>query len=217
MSRKIRKAAVLGAGVMGSKIAALLAGVDVPTYLLDIVPKELDAQDAKKGLTEDSPAFRSKLARAGIQSTQGARPPAMFISDDAKLVTPGNFEDDLERLADVDWVIEGVVEDLQVKRGLLRKVEECLKPGAILSTNTSGLSIKSISEELSADTKTRFLGTHFFNPPRHMKLLEIIPGEATDQGFSRSWRTSASGDWARAWSLPRTRPTSLPTGSESTR
>ncbi len=182
-TRKIRKAAVLGAGVMGSKIAALLAGVDIPTYLLDVVPKELDAQDTKKGLTLDSPAFRSKLAAAGLQSTRAARPPAMFIPDDARLVTPGNFEDHLEWLADVDWVIEGVVEDLQVKRDLLRKVEKCLKPGAIVSTNTSGLSIEKISEELSPDTRTRFLGTHFFNPPRHMNLLEIIPGKSTDEGL----------------------------------
>jgi 3-hydroxyacyl-CoA dehydrogenase len=180
-TRKIRKAAVLGAGVMGSKIAALLAGVDIPTCLLDIVPAEPDAGDVKKGLTKDSPDFRSKLARAGIQSTQGARPPAMFIAADAKLITPGNFEDNLEWLADVDWVIEGVVEDLKVKRDLLREVEKHLKPGAILSTNTSGLSVNMISEELSKETREHFLGTHFFNPPRHMKLLEIIPGKSTDR------------------------------------
>jgi len=115
-SRNIRKAAVLGAGVMGSRIAALLAGVDVPTYLLDIVPPELDDQDTKKKLTKESPVFRNKLATRGIQATQGARPPAMLIPEDAKLVTPGNFEDHLHWLSEVDWVIEGVVEDLHIKR-----------------------------------------------------------------------------------------------------
>ncbi len=180
-SRKIRKAAVLGAGVMGSRIAALLAGVDVNTYLLDIVPGELDDQDVKKKLTKESPAFRNKLAVNGIQATQGARPPAMFIPEDAKMITPGNFEDHLQLLSEVDWVIEGVVEDLQIKKELLRKVEGHIKPGTIISTNTSGLSIEKISEELSGETRTNFLGTHFFNPPRHMKLLEIIPGKSTDK------------------------------------
>ena len=178
---KIRKAAVLGAGVMGSKIAALLAGVDIPTYLLDIVPKELDAQDAKKKLTLESPDFRNKLARMGMQGTQGARPPAMFIPADAKLITPGNFEDHMQWLSNADWIIEGVVEDLAIKKELLKKVEQFIKPGAIISTNTSGISIEKISEDLSGETRKHFLGTHFFNPPRHMKLLEIIPGKNTDK------------------------------------
>ena len=129
MSRRtIRKAAVLGAGVMGSRIAALLAGVDIPTYLLDIVPRDLDEQDVKKGLTKESPDFRNKLAKMGIQGTIGVRPPAMFIADDAKLITPGNFEDHLQWLADADWVIEGVVEDIGIKKELLRKIEPFLKP-----------------------------------------------------------------------------------------
>ena len=182
MSRpRIRKAAVLGAGVMGSRIAALLAGVDIFTYLLDIVPGEPDAQDAKKGLTRESPEFRSKLARMGIQGTMGASPPAMFTAQDAKLITPGNFEDHLQWLSEVDWIIEAVAEDLAIKKDLLRRVEKSMKPGAILSTNTSGLPIDRISEDLSAETKSRFLGTHFFNPPRHMKLVEIISGKATDK------------------------------------
>ncbi len=180
-NRHIRKAAVLGSGVMGSRIAALLAGVGIPTYLLDIVPKELDEKDIKKGLTRESPAFRNKLAQMGIQGTIGARPPAMFVADDARLITPGNFEDHLSWLSDADWIIEGVIENLPIKKELLRKVEPFLKPDAILSTNTSGLSIEKISEDFSPDVKTRFLGTHFFNPPRHMKLLEIIPGAHTDK------------------------------------
>ncbi|MDM7999573.1 MAG: 3-hydroxyacyl-CoA dehydrogenase NAD-binding domain-containing protein [Dehalococcoidia bacterium] len=176
----IRKAAVLGAGVMGSKIAALLAGVDIPTYLLDIVPKELDQKDIKKGLTRESPEFRNKLAKAGIDGTVGASPPALFSPADLKLVTVGNFEDNLGWLADADWVIEVVAEDLKIKTDLLKKVEAVIRPGTIISTNTSGLSIEKISEALSKETRTHFLGTHFFNPPRHMKLLEIIPGKTTD-------------------------------------
>ena len=178
---QVKKAAVLGAGVMGSRIAALLAGVDIPTYLLDIVLKEPDAEDLKKKLTRESPAFRNKLARNGIQGTIGTRPPAMFLPDDARLITPGNFEDNLDWLRDVDWIIEGVVEDLKIKHALLEKVGPHIKPGAILSTNTSGLSIEKIAEALPKSVRSRFMGTHFFNPPRHMKLLEFIPGKATDR------------------------------------
>jgi 3-hydroxyacyl-CoA dehydrogenase len=182
MKRKIiRKAAVLGSGVMGSRIAALLAGVDIPTYLLDIVPPELDKQDIKKGLTRESPQFRNKLAIMGIQGTIGASPPAMYVPADAKLITPGNFEDHLQRLTEVDWIIEVVVEDLRIKKELLGKVVPFIKPGAIFSTNTSGLSIERIAEGLPKEIRTNFLGTHFFNPPRHMKLMEIIPGRLTDK------------------------------------
>ncbi|MBN2099354.1 MAG: enoyl-CoA hydratase/isomerase family protein [Dehalococcoidia bacterium] len=177
----IRKAAVLGAGVMGSKIAALLAGVDIPTYLLDIVPKDLDQKDVKKGLTKESPEFRNKLAKMGIDGTVMASPPALFSPSDLKLVTVGNFEDNLAWLADADWVIEVVAEDLRIKMDLLKRVEKIIRPGTIVSTNTSGLSIEKISEALSKDARAYFLGTHFFNPPRHMKLLEIIPGRSTDQ------------------------------------
>ncbi|MCJ7521517.1 MAG: 3-hydroxyacyl-CoA dehydrogenase NAD-binding domain-containing protein, partial [Dehalococcoidia bacterium] len=138
-------------------------------------------QDVKKGLTRESPAFRNKLALMGIQGTQGARPPAMFVPNDAKLITPGNFEDNLEWLSEVDWIIEGIVEDLEIKKELLKKVEKFVKPGTIISTNTSGLSIEKISEGLSEEIRRNFLGTHFFNPPRHMKLLEIIPGKTTDK------------------------------------
>jgi 3-hydroxyacyl-CoA dehydrogenase len=176
----IRKAAVLGAGVMGSKIAALLAGVDIPTYLLDIVPKDLDQKDVKKGLTRESPEFRNKLAKAGIDGTVMASPPALFSPSDLKLVTVGNFEDNLGWLADADWVIEVVAEDLNIKTDLMKKVEAVIKRGTFISTNTSGLSIDKISEALSKDARAYFLGTHFFNPPRHMKLLEIIPGKSTD-------------------------------------
>jgi 3-hydroxyacyl-CoA dehydrogenase len=178
--RKIKEAAVLGAGVMGSRIAALLAGVGIQTYLLDIVPTALDEKDMKKGLTETSPAFRNKLAIAGIQGTIGNSPPAIFAAEDAKLVKPGNFEDHLGWISDADWIIEVVAERLDIKRELLKRVAAHRKPGAIVSTNTSGLSIEAISGDLSEEFRAHFLGTHFFNPPRHMRLLEIIPGKSTN-------------------------------------
>lgn len=179
MKRKIRKAAVLGAGVMGSTVAAHLANVGIPTYLLDIVPRELTEEDKKRGLTAENPAFRSKLARIGIENALKASPAAFYVPEDAKLMTPGNFEDHMHWLSEVDWIIEAVVEDLEIKRALLERVERFRSPGTIVSTNTSGLSIDKISEKLSPEFTEYFLGTHFFNPPRYMKLLEIIPGKST--------------------------------------
>lgn len=179
---RIRKAAVLGAGAMGSRIAALLAGADIPTLLLDIVPPELDQKDLKKGLTRESPAFRNKLARVGLDGAAMAAPAAFFSPADAKLVTPGNLEDHLGWLADADWVIEAVAEDLKIKAGLLARIDGVLAAGAIVSTSTSGLSVDRISEGLSKERRPFFLGTHFFNPPRQMRLLEVVPGRSTDPG-----------------------------------
>ncbi|MCL0079898.1 3-hydroxyacyl-CoA dehydrogenase/enoyl-CoA hydratase family protein [Dehalococcoidia bacterium] len=179
MKRKIRKAAVLGAGVMGSTIAAHLANAGIPTYLLDIVPGELTEEDKKRGLTPESPAFRSKLAQKGLENALKARPAAFYVPEDAKLVTPGNFEDHMQLISDVDWIIEVVIENLEIKKALLKRVEQFRSPGTIVTTNTSGISIDKMSEELSQEFKEHFLGTHFFNPPRYMKLLEIIPGKST--------------------------------------
>ena len=179
MQRRIKKVAVLGSGVMGSSIAALMASVGIETYLLDIVPKELDAQDIKKGLTLENPAFRNKLAQTALNNAVKAKPAAFLVPENAKLVTVGNFEDHLSCVSEVDWIIEVVVERLDIKKALLKKVEAFRRPGTIISTNTSGLSVNRISEELSDECKQHFLGTHFFNPPRYMKLLEIIPSNST--------------------------------------
>ncbi len=168
---RIRKAAVLGAGVMGSRMAALLAGADIATLLLDIAPRELNQQDINRGLTRESPQFRNRLARAGIDAALGAIPPAFFGAADARLVTPGNLEDHLSRLADADWVIEAVAEDPEVKAGLLKRIDGVLRPGGIITTSTSGLSIARLSESLSRERQPFFLGAHFFNPPRHTRLL----------------------------------------------
>jgi 3-hydroxyacyl-CoA dehydrogenase len=166
--KRIHTVAVLGAGTMGARIAAHFANAGVPSYLLDIVP--LDA---------DGPA-RNKVAAAGLEAARKSKPAAFFEPGLARLVTIGNFEDDLKRLSEVDWIIEAVVENLDIKRALLKKVEAIRKPGTIVSTNTSGLPVGKIAEGFSEDFRKSWLGTHFFNPPRYMRLLEIIPTPETD-------------------------------------
>jgi 3-hydroxyacyl-CoA dehydrogenase len=161
--KRINKVAILGAGTMGARIAAHFANAGVPSYLLDIVPPEADA-----------PA-RNKIAAAGLDAAKKSKPAAFMEPSLARLVTVGNFDDDLKKLADVDWIIEAVVENLEIKRALLRKVEAIRKPGTIVTTNTSGLPVGKIAEGFSDDFRWAWFGTHFFNPPRYMRLLEIIP------------------------------------------
>ncbi len=180
MCREIKKAAVLGAGVMGAAIAAHLANAGIECLLLDIVPFELTEEDKANGLTEESPAWRNRFAETGLKNAIKSKPAAFFSKSLARLVRTGNFEDDLDKLAGVDWVIEVVVENLEIKRKLLARVEKVIGSGCILSTNTSGLPIHEIEAGLKPGLKKRFLGTHFFNPPRYMKLLEVIPGTETD-------------------------------------
>src|SRR5271169_5731296 len=167
--KRINKVAILGAGTMGARIAAHFANAGVPSYLFDIVPPDADA-----------PA-RNKIAAAGLDAAKKSKPAAFMEPSLAKLVTVGNFEDDLKKLADVDWIIEAVVENLDLKRALLRKVEAVRKPGTIVTTNTSGLPVGKISEGFSDDFRRSWFGTHFFNPPRYMRLLELIPTAEADQ------------------------------------
>src|SRR6202043_766000 len=166
--RRINKVAILGAGTMGARIAAHFANAGVPSYLLDIVLPDADA-----------PA-RNKIAAAGLDAVKKSKPAAFMDASLARLVTVGNFEDDLKKLAEVDWIIEAVVENLEIKRALLRKVEAIRKPGTIVTTNTSGLPVGKISEGFVDDFRRSWFGTHFFNPPRYMRLLEIIPTPDTD-------------------------------------
>ncbi|MGD0279894.1 MAG: 3-hydroxyacyl-CoA dehydrogenase/enoyl-CoA hydratase family protein [Smithella sp.] len=184
MSFEIKKAAVLGAGVMGANIAAHLTNAGIECYLLDIIPFELTEDDKKKGLTEKSPAWRNRFAANGLAGATKSKPASFYAKSNASMVTIGNFEDDLKLLADCDWVCEVVVENLKIKQELFAKVEKVVKPTCIVSTNTSGLPIKDISAKFSKDLKKRFLGTHFFNPPRYMKLMEIIPGVETDKAVT---------------------------------
>ncbi len=179
--RPIKKVAVLGAGVMGAQIAAHLANAGIPSYLLDIVPKELTEEEKSKGLTLQSPEVRNRIAREGLERAKKLKPNAFFVPELEKLITIGNFEDNLNWLSEVDWIIEAVVERLDIKRELFKKVESVRKPGTIVSTNTSGIRISEIAAGFSDDFRKHFLGTHFFNPPRYMKLLEIIPTNETSK------------------------------------
>src|SRR5277367_2080304 len=175
--KRIHKVAILGAGTMGARIAAHFANAGVPSLLLDIVPPNapLHAESAA-----DSTA-RNKIAAAGLDGARKSKPAAFFEASLSRFVTVGNFDDDLKRLADVDWIIEVVVENLDIKRALLKKVEAIRKPGTIVSTNTSGLPVAKIAEGFSDDFRKSWFGTHFFNPPRYMRLLEIIPTAETDR------------------------------------
>ena len=179
MTYQIKKAAVLGAGVMGATIAAHLANAGIECLLLDIIPFELKPEDEAKGLTKESPAWRNSFAEGGLKGAIKSKPASFYAKSVAKMVKTGNFDDDLDKLAGVDWVIEVVIENLKIKHELLAKVEKVIGPNCILSSNTSGLPINEVGAELSPSVKERFLGTHFFNPPRYMKLLEIISGPKT--------------------------------------
>ena len=182
---RIRRAAVLGAGVMGSKIAAHLANAGIPSYLLDIAPEELNENERRKGLSLDSPAVRNQIVLAAWRAALEARPPALFGPECASLVTIGNFNDNLAWVGEADWIVEAVTERLDVKRALFERVLHHRKPGAIVSSNTSGIPIHSLAEGFSEELHRHFLGTHFFNPPRYLKLLEIIPTPATDPELTR--------------------------------
>ncbi len=169
--KRIHKVAILGAGTMGARIAAHFANAGVPSLLLDIVPPDADGPT------------RNKIAAAGLDGAKKSKPAAFFETSLARLVTVGNFEDDLKRLAEVDWIIEAIVENLEIKRALLRKVEAVRKPGTIVTTNTSGLPVAKIAEGFSDDFRRSWFGTHFFNPPRYMRLLELIPTPEADRAL----------------------------------
>ena len=169
--KRIHKVAILGAGTMGVRIAAHFANAGVPSLLLDIVPPDADV-----------PA-RNRISAAGLDAAKKSKPAAFMEPSLARFVSIGNFEDDLKRLADVDWIIEAVVENLEIKQALLRKVEAIRKPGTIITTNTSGLPVGKIAEGFSDDFRRAWFGTHFFNPPRYMRLLELIPTPDADQAL----------------------------------
>jgi 3-hydroxyacyl-CoA dehydrogenase len=174
MTRRIEKAVVLGAGTMGARIAAHFANAGLPCILLDMVPP---------GLPADAPASeRNKIVRAGLDAAKKSRPAAFFTAALAEKVAIGNFDDDLARCAEADWIIEVVAENLEIKRNLLSRVAQFRKPGAIVTTNTSGLPVHLIAESMSEEFQQHWAGTHFFNPPRYLKLVEVIPGPKTSSG-----------------------------------
>ncbi len=171
MKHRIEKAVVLGAGTMGSRIAAHFANAGLPCILLDIVPPNLPAGTPA--------AERNKIVRAGLDAAKKSKPAAFFTAALAEKVAIGNFEDDLARCAEADWIIEVVAENLEIKRNLLSRVAQYRKPGAIVTTNTSGLPVHLIAEGMSEEFQQHWAGTHFFNPPRYLKLVEVIPGPKT--------------------------------------
>ncbi|TWT24369.1 3-hydroxyacyl-CoA dehydrogenase/enoyl-CoA hydratase family protein [Planomicrobium sp. CPCC 101110] len=179
MAYQIQKAAVLGSGVMGSGIAAHLANIGIPVLLLDIVPNELLKEEEAKGLSLEDKAVRNRFTESSIQKLLKHKPAPLTAKKNLELLTPGNLEDDLEKLKDVDWIIEVIVENLEIKKSLYKKIDAVRKPGTIVSSNTSGISINAMAEGRSDDFQKHFLGTHFFNPPRYLKLLEVIPAETT--------------------------------------
>lgn len=179
MGYTIRKVAVLGSGVMGSRIACHFANIGVQVLLLDIIPKELTDAEQKKGLSLEHKAVRNRIVNEALQSVIKSNPSPVYHSKVVERITTGNFDDDMKDIASCDWVLEAVVENLDIKKKVFDQVEKYRKPRTLISTNTSGIPIHLMLEGRSDDFKTHFCGTHFFNPPRYLKLLEIITTELT--------------------------------------
>ena len=177
MKRTIKKAAVLGSGIMGSRIACHFANIGVEVVLLDIVPRDLDENQ------QSNPAARNKLVNDALQTAIKSNPSPLYNKSTAKLISTGNFDDDLSKIKDVDWIIEVVVENLEIKKSLFEKVEQHRTTGTLITSNTSGIPINLMLDGRSDDFQKHFCGTHFFNPPRYLKLLEIIPTPKTDQSI----------------------------------
>ena len=174
MSRSIKKVAVLGSGVMGSRIACHFANIGVEVLLLDIVPRDLSDEDKQK------PAIRNKVVNDALQFALKSKPSPIYDKSFSSLIATGNFEDDMSKISSVDWIIEVVVERLDIKKIVFDQVEKYRKPRTLITSNTSGIPMHLMCEGRSEDFKKHFCGTHFFNPPRYLRLLEIIPGPETD-------------------------------------
>ncbi|WP_338873312.1 3-hydroxyacyl-CoA dehydrogenase/enoyl-CoA hydratase family protein [Spirosoma sp. SC4-14] len=179
-NRTIRRVAVLGSGIMGSRIAAHFANIGVDVLLLDIVPREPNDAEKAKGLTTDSPAVRNRIVNDSFQAMLKASPASLYSPKFADRIKLGNFDDNLKEIATYDWIIEVVVERLDIKRSVYERVEQFRKPGTLITSNTSGIPMHLLTEGRSEDFRLNFCGTHFFNPPRYLRLLEIIPGPDTD-------------------------------------
>ncbi|SDC53440.1 3-hydroxyacyl-CoA dehydrogenase/enoyl-CoA hydratase family protein [Pedobacter soli] len=179
MKRSINKVAVLGSGIMGSRIACHFANIGVEVLLLDIAPKELSAEEQAKGLALDNPAVKNRIVNAALQTAVKTNPSPVYTKKALNKIKTGNFDDDMSKIAGYDWVIEVVVENLDIKKKVFEQVEQFRKPGTLITSNTSGIPIHLMAEGRSDDFKANFCGTHFFNPPRYLKLLEIIPTSHT--------------------------------------
>ena len=180
MPYQIKRVAVIGAGTMGAAIAGLVAGAGLPVLLLDVPPGKLIPEEEAKGLSLSHPAVRNRIVSQGYDRMRKARPANLYSAATAHLISLGNTEDDFAKLAECDWIIEVIVEQLGPKRALMERLEAVRKPGAIITSNTSGIPITQIAAGRSPEFKAHFFGTHFFNPPRYLKLMELIPGEESD-------------------------------------
>ncbi|HAG15010.1 MAG TPA: 3-hydroxyacyl-CoA dehydrogenase [Bacteroidales bacterium] len=181
MIRRINKVAVLGSGVMGSGIACHFANIGLEVLLIDIVPRELNESEKAKGLTLSDKVVRNRIVNDALTASLKSKPSPIYKQEFAKRISTGNFDDDLAKIKDYDWVIEVVVERLDIKQQVFEKVDKLRKPGALITTNTSGISVEKMTEGRSEDFQKHFCGTHFFNPPRYLQLFEIIPTSKTDK------------------------------------
>lgn len=180
MKRIIRKVAVLGSGVMGSRIACHFANIGLEVLLLDIVPRELTETEQLKGLTMDHPSVRNRIVNDSLAFALKSNPSPIYKKEFATRISTGNFDDDLSKISDCDWVIEVVIERLDIKQQVFANVEKYRKPGSLITSNTSGIPIHMMLDGRSEDFQSHFCGTHFFNPPRYLRLLEIIPTPKTN-------------------------------------
>ena len=178
--RRIKKVAIIGSGIMGSGIACHFANIGVDVLLLDIVPRELNDKEKAKGLTLEDKVVRNRLVNDALTASLKSKPSPIYHQSFAKRITTGNLEDDITKVADVDWIMEVVVERLDIKKMVFENLEKYRKPGTLITSNTSGIPINFMSEGRSEDFQKHFCGTHFFNPARYLKLFEIIPGPKTD-------------------------------------
>ncbi len=181
MKRRINKVAVIGSGIMGSGIACHFANIGVEVLLLDIVPRELSEKEKKKGLTLEDKAVRNRIVNDSLQTALKSKPSPIYHQDFAKRIKTGNLEDDISKVSEADWIIEVVVERLDIKKQVFDNLEKHRKKGTLITSNTSGIPIQQMSEGRSEDFKKHFCGTHFFNPPRYLRLFEIIPGPETSE------------------------------------
>ncbi|MCK5677965.1 MAG: 3-hydroxyacyl-CoA dehydrogenase family protein, partial [Flavobacteriaceae bacterium] len=179
--RHIKKVAVIGSGIMGSGIACHFANIGVEVLLLDIVPRELNKQEEAKGLTLENKVVRNRIVNDSLKLTLKSKPSPIYDQKFASRISTGNLEDDLYKIKDVDWVIEVVVERLDIKQQVFENIEKYRKEGTLITSNTSGIPIQFMNKGRSVDFQNHFAVTHFFNPPRYLKLFEVVPGPNCNQ------------------------------------
>ena len=181
MKRRIQKVAVIGSGIMGSGIACHFANIGVEVLLLDIIPNKLDDKELSSGLTLESKTVRNRIVNQSLKATLKSKPSPIYDQKFASRITTGNLEDDLQQLQDADWIIEVVVERLDIKKQVFEKIEKYRKNGTLITSNTSGIPIKYMNDGRTEDFQKHFAVTHFFNPPRYLKLFEVVPGPNCNQ------------------------------------